>query len=127
MEPHDLNSSGNEEARLDALLRQRVPQLLDDGFTRRVLAALPPPVSAHPFIHRAVFCTVGAVIGLTIALAASTSGTLTNFPGANELGQTFNNVFDLLSMPTVALALAVAVGSLMATLWSDVWVRVWRF
>lgn len=74
-----------------------------------------------------MFCSVGAAIGLAIAWVDGASGSLTNFPGADELGLTVNRLLDILSTPAVALALAVAVGSLVATFWSDAWVRVWRY
>jgi len=43
MEPSNLNEDPNEEAALAAMIRTHTPVLPDDGFSQRVLAALPRP------------------------------------------------------------------------------------
>jgi len=65
MEPANLTPS--EEARLDTLLRQAQPPLPDDGFSRRVLAALPPRLEARSSRRRTIFVAVGALTGYIIA------------------------------------------------------------
>jgi len=68
-----MNSPGDPE--LDALLGRpaALPPLADDGFSRRVLAALPPPARARPrawWSRPAIVATLGGLAGLAYALAA---------------------------------------------------------
>jgi hypothetical protein len=63
MEPSGLNSTPPDDAVLEALLRGGAePDLPDDGFTRRVLAALPP---SRPRIdlRRLILCAIGLAAG----------------------------------------------------------------
>src|SRR4051812_15601204 len=62
MEPADLNFPADDDRRLTALLQS--PPLADDGFSDRVLAALPQP---PPRWRRATFITVGGAAGVVIA------------------------------------------------------------
>jgi len=43
MEPSNLNESDSEDAALKSMIRGQSPTIPDDGFSQRVLAALPPP------------------------------------------------------------------------------------
>jgi len=69
MESADLNSSANanDDARLEAMLRRASPALPDNGFSARVLAALPPEAEATPW-RRIAFCVAGAAAGCGFAL-----------------------------------------------------------
>ncbi len=74
MEPANLNPPPNDDAHLAALLRQNHTDLPDDGFTARVLAALPPraPRSAPIFEQpaaRAIVFSLAALAGLAFAFA----------------------------------------------------------
>jgi hypothetical protein len=77
MEP--LNpSSESEDAALEAWLRQPTAPLADDGFSQRVLAALPPRTSTSLVMPprrdinwaRLMACMVGAGSGALVALLA---------------------------------------------------------
>jgi hypothetical protein len=73
MESANLNLPPDNDARLAALLRSTHTDLPDDGFTARVLAALPPPTpSAVPFLERPagrpIVLSIAALAGLALAL-----------------------------------------------------------
>lgn len=51
---------------LDALLRGQSPHIADEGFTRRVMAALPPRRSLFPL--RQIFLTGGTLTGWVLAV-----------------------------------------------------------
>ena len=72
MEPADLKSPRPEDDRLRMLLSAAQPALPDNGFTQRVLGALPPapPRATH---FRTVLCTLAAAAGLALAIARSPS------------------------------------------------------
>ncbi len=118
MEPDHLNPPLPDDSRLEAPLRQPAPAMPDDGFSRRVLAALPGRKPARRPGLRLVFCTAGAVVGLIIAfrdVTASPEG----FSGLAELGQTISGLGEIFSTPGVLLALAVTAGSLLFTRWCN--------
>ena len=71
MEPNDLNSLPPDEAQLDAWLRASTtqPPLPDDGFSQRVLSALPPPARPDS-VRRLWFCVAGALIGGGVAIVS---------------------------------------------------------
>lgn len=76
MEPNNLNSPAPGDAALEGWLRTSapLPPLPDDGFSRRVLTALPPPVPR--FSARTWACVGGAVVGVVIAgIGAATGST----------------------------------------------------
>ena len=116
MEPNDLNSPLNDDSRLETLLRQPAPALPDNGFSTRVLAALPARIPGRRPGLRLVFCSAGAVIGLIIAFLVSTASS-SELAGPNEFGQTYSRLVETFSNPNVILALAVAALSLVFTLW----------
>jgi hypothetical protein len=116
MEPNDLNSPLNDDSRLEMLLRQPAPALPDDGFSTRVLAALPARIPARRPGLRLVFCSAGAVTGLIIASLVSTTSS-GGLAGLNELGRTASRLVETFSNPNVFLALTVTAVSLVFTLW----------
>jgi hypothetical protein len=106
MEPNDLKSPAPDDA-LEAWLRtsSSLPPLPDDGFSRRVLAALPPPASR--LSRRTWFCAGGALIGAVITvIGAATTPTAAAGPAftAPEL--------DLIGQLALPAALGVAALSL---------------
>ena len=64
MESPDLNRSFSGDADLEAWLRRGTPALPDDGFSTRVMAALPPPRRSS---LRPLLCTAAGMLGLAIA------------------------------------------------------------
>jgi hypothetical protein len=66
MEPADLNSPPDDR-RLAGLLQQTSVPIADDGFSDRVLAALPAPPSAAPRLIPFVATATGGVIGVAYA------------------------------------------------------------
>jgi hypothetical protein len=68
MEPTDLNPLSRDDERLSAILREAQPAIADDGFSTRVLAALPPPKnSALPLLSRPFACAIGTLVGIAVA------------------------------------------------------------
>jgi hypothetical protein len=64
MESSDLNRSSAGDAELEAWLRRGTPALADDGFSARVVAALPPPRRS---LLRPLLCTAAGMLGIAIA------------------------------------------------------------
>jgi len=74
MESSNLNPLPREDDRLADLLRGQSPALPDDGFSTRVLAALPPSTSAPQANGlRTALCVAGAAAGLAVALGNGVS------------------------------------------------------
>ena len=69
MESTDLKNELPDDAQLEAWYRAHlvIPPLRDDGFSPRVLAALPTP-ARRSAAQRRLFCLVGALLGTVIAL-----------------------------------------------------------
>lgn len=63
MEPSDLNSTSSDDVRLHHLLREACPELPDDGFSLRVLAALPARRRTPRPSARLVAIGLGALLG----------------------------------------------------------------
>lgn len=69
MEPANLtpfDSTGSEDARLESWLRSAPPALPDNGFSARVLAALPPPRRDWSWL-RPFTCAIGLFVGVAFA------------------------------------------------------------
>lgn len=107
MEPADLNPfpNANDDVRLEALLRDAVSALPDDGFSSRVLAALPPEETAAGSWRRTAFCFAGAAAGCGYALWRGV-----NWP---ELQAEFGRTTTALADPLFMGALVVAALSLL--------------
>ncbi len=86
---------------LDTLLREAEPQIPDDGFTTRVLAALPPRRRPDPL--RLVFFAAAWLAGLVVLLlrAPNVGGALTAFLQHARHGE----LIALLTLAPVVLAL----------------------
>ncbi len=71
MESTDLKNDSPDDAQLDAWLHNNAAAapLRDDGFSHRVLAAL-PAAAAQSAGRRRLFCLIGALAGTTVALLA---------------------------------------------------------
>ena len=119
MEPIDLNSPApdTEAIRLAALLRDAAAQLPDDGFSARVLAALPPPAAA-PARGRRLAAALGATAGCVFVawrgLAWSDVGA-----ALARLALAVDHVAPALSPPQIFAALWVTAVSLIFAFWSE--------
>jgi len=112
MEPNDLNSLPPDDVQLEAWLRASttLPPLPDDGFSQRVLTALPPP-AREDSVWRRWFCVAGALTGGGVAaLGAFGSGNQT--AGLADLQDTILATLAQLSVPGFGLAVGITVGSL---------------
>ena len=112
MEPNDLNSLPPDEAQLDAWLRASTtqPPLPDDGFSQRVLSALPPPARPDS-VRRLWFCVAGALIGGGVA-ALGAFGSDNQPAGLAALQDMILATLAQLSVPGFGLAVGITVGSL---------------
>lgn len=107
MEPADLNSLPPNDARLEVWYRAKISaaSLPDDGFSRRVLSALPAPAKQAD-TKRRLFCLIGALAGAGVAwLGASNSpDVLTNL---SVIDAALTDVFLKLATPAVGGALGL--------------------
>jgi len=112
MEPTDLNPPPPDDAQLEAWLRTSTsqPLLADDGFTQRVLTALPSRTNRQS-VQRSWFCLGGALVGIVVAIlgAFQSRGLPARFPAVKE--EVLVAVAQL-SVPAVGLALGIAAVSL---------------
>jgi hypothetical protein len=112
MEPIDLKPTPPDDAQLEAWLHASaaLPSLPDDGFTSRVLSALPPPARQQN-TQREWFCVGGALIGTVVAtFGALSSGNLSaDLPALQD---TILATVAQLSVPAIGLALGITLGSL---------------
>ena len=112
MEPADLNPHSREDDDLKALLRLDPPTPPDDGFSTRVLAALPPPRRAKSFQLR--LWLVGAGLGILFAAIEGASWSSLS-TGAATVAQSSANLVAALSDPWLGLAVALNGLSLLMT------------
>jgi hypothetical protein len=128
MEPTDLKSSPDDD-RLDAWLRTSgaAAPLPDDGFTSRVLAALPPPSPAltpagllaarrRAAHRRAWFCLIGAALGCAVSFSGGTAGLV---QGVDALLPALAAAGRMLATPSLGLAAAVTAASLLVSYWPE--------
>jgi hypothetical protein len=123
MEPTNLSSSSpdpQDDARLDAWMRQSPPPLPDDGFSQRVLAALPHPRSSASYAsQRTLIVVAGGLLGAGVAwrqlaTANDLSGTAVRIQNSvEEIRSAFVQSGTSLSEPTLSLAITVTVFSLL--------------
>ena len=116
MEPANLNSPDPDDQRLEALLRQqRSAPLADDGFSARVLAALPPRKNPRLVYVRISLLTTAALAGLAVALGSG--GDWTDL--TTQFEQLIATVSDQLADPSTILGLMITAASLALVLNSD--------
>lgn len=116
MEPANLTPTPDrDDARLAALLGEPARALPDDGFSARVLAALPPPTRVPTRRSRVSWCVAAAGLGTFVALAGAA-------PWA-DLRESWSPVLSALapvsasfSDPDVLAALVVALASVIYAL-----------
>ena len=117
MESANVKPPSDDDAQLASLLRQHHSELPDDGFTARVLAALPPrvphfvPWFERPAARNIVF-SFAALSGLAFALSQGLS--LDTFRAlAPAVRQTAAEASISLADPALSTALLVAAGSVL--------------
>lgn len=120
MEPNDLKSpTPPDDALFDTWLRSHatLPPLPDDGFSRRVLAALPRPQKSRG-APRQLVIALGAVAGLAFAaFKFFTAGPIEFIPPV--LGPDAAETFAQLADPKLHVALGVTVITLAVVFWRD--------
>jgi len=105
MEPGRLNSSASDP--LDRLLAQAKPEpITDDGFSTRVLSALPAPAMAHSPVRwtRPVAVATGAALGVALLW--------THSDDSAAVAKTTADAIEQLLQPQVGLALLAAAATL---------------
>jgi hypothetical protein len=121
MESADLNSPRHEDAALAALLRQHRAPVPDDGFTHRVLAALPPiqPVASRAGVVRSWWPWVaylgGGLAGTLFAFTRVSSWS-DLLAGVGPLGDAWVALGLALAEPWFVLALMLCALSLAISL-----------
>jgi anti-sigma factor RsiW len=114
MEPANLNPPPERDPGLEALLRTAAPSISDDGFSARVLAALPP--KATPDRSRVWWCVAGAVAGALFAILRGASWTNLQ-QGTLDLQRHAAEFAAVAENPWFLLALFLAVGSIVYALY----------
>lgn len=116
MEPANLNPLPDpDDARLEAMLREPIPLLADDGFSARVLRALPPPTPAPALWPRVPLCAVSAALGILVAFVGAAPWVNLN-ENWTSVQAAFAPVGAWLSEPAVLAALVVALASVVYAL-----------
>lgn len=125
MEPNDLKSTPPDDAQLETWLRTNatLPPLPDDGFSQRVLTALPAPVRRSRVSPRLLAIFVGAAAGTGVATFKFFTGTPIDF-SLPPLGPETTDAFAQLADPKLNVALGVTVVTLVFVFWRDVRRRV---
>ena len=115
MEPSRLNSPPDDaDDQLTALLRSNTTALSDNGFSTRVLTALPPRRERHWMLTPRFVCTV--VIGATsgIGFAWLKGASLTRLAdGLSQIGSEISSCGTTLNDPWFILALGLTAVSLL--------------
>ena len=126
MEPTNLNSPRDEDTALAALLRASAPAIPDDGFTARVMSALPPAPSPRTTSARWPWLA-GVAGGLAgAAVVAFQAATWSDFvSGTGALLQSLSIVVTACADPWLVLAATLCAFSLAMAL---AFIRPrWRF
>ena len=83
-----MNTPSSEDERLRSILRGGVTPLPDDGFSTRVMAALPSQNHGLMLYARAAVCGLGALVGLVFAWQRGVSFDSVKV-AANQLSDSF--------------------------------------
>ena len=114
MEPANLNMPSEREDEIEALLRTAQPPLADDGFSTRVLAAL--PTTAPRESGRWWWATAGGVAGAAVAITRGFSlGALRD--SALDFQSSLAALAPVVDNAWVALAVLISVGALIYAHW----------
>jgi hypothetical protein len=137
METDDLNTLDGGDAELEVWLKAnaRAAPLADDGFSNRVLAALPSSTKARDgaaftaSMRRLILCSAGGILGLAaVALLAgpAVGSDLQPHSFLQTIGLSLMACCEHLSDPVVEVALLVTLVSFGAVYWRELqsW---WRY
>jgi flavin-dependent dehydrogenase len=106
MESANLNTDPSRDAQLEAWLHRASTPIADDGFSARVMAALPPRrVGSSPWVFRSI-AAAGASAGLVIVLFRSGGGV-----GLGAIGSVLDNVAATAGSIEFGFGLAVALAT----------------
>ncbi len=120
MEPNDLKSTPPDDAALETWLRANaaLPPLPDHGFSRQVLAALPPPTRRAARTRR-LATLIGALAGIALAAYKIHSATADGF-NLPSFTPEATATFTQLSDPKMFAAIVVTALSLLYAFWSEI-------
>lgn len=124
MESNDLKSTPPDDAQLENWLRTNaaLPPLPDDGFSHRVLTALPTPQRSRVSL-RLLVIGIGAVAGLGFAAVKFATGAPVEFV-LPAVGPEFAGTLAQLTDPKLHVALGVTLVTLVCVFWPDLRRRV---
>ncbi len=115
MESPDLKPRPSDEDPLDTLLRRPLPTLPDHGFTRGIMAALPPPAPIKRLPPtRLLIVLLGALMGIVVVCLAALQGESIGTLGSELqlIDTTLLQTAALLKEPMLLVACAITAGSL---------------
>jgi hypothetical protein len=112
MESTDLNSPSSDDDRLRAIFREAAPALPDNGFSARVLTALPPRERAFMRHARVAVCGLGAVAGIVFAWSRAGSSESLQF-AADRLRESLSHANGSVTDTRFLFAIAVTVLTLL--------------
>ncbi len=120
MEPNELIPRPQDDSPLDDWLRANaaLPPLPDDGFSHRVISALPAPRRTRPS-HRGLAVTVGALVGVLVA-AYPLMPRDARAPQLSGVADALQHALEVLSAPGAGIAFGVTLVSLLLAFWRDV-------
>lgn len=123
MEPTDLNSAADDR-RLTEVLQSSAAPISDDGFSDRVLAALPPPAPRGARAIPPIAILIGGVVGLTYARwQGATTGELRSV--AREIASQFERSAPLFDNPWLWAAGVMVMASCYSALRLSGLTRAW--
>ena len=125
MEPNDLKSTPPDDAVIEAWLRAHVslPALPDNGFSHRVLTALPVPARCSCVSSRRLAILLGAVVGTGLAAFKVFTVAPVEF-SLSPIAPEATDALAQLADPKLHMALGVTIITLAFVFWRDLRQRV---
>lgn len=125
MEPNDLKSTPPDDAVIEAWLRAHVslPALPDNGFSHRVLTALPVPARCSRASPRRLAILLGAVVGTGLAAFKVFTVAPVEF-SLSPIAPEATDALAQLADPKLHMALGVTIITLAFVFWRDLRQRV---
>jgi hypothetical protein len=125
MEPNDLKYTPPDDEALEAWLRTHasLPTLPDNGFSHRVLTALPTPARSSRLSPRLLAILLGAVVGTGLAVFKLLTVAPVEFTVSPMAPEAINALAQLAD-PKLHMALGVTIITLACVFWRDLRRRV---